>query len=98
MKNTKHTPGPWHIGKRAGNPAIYSHEGAEIAEMLTVTNDEWRDNARLIAAAPDLINLVADAEFQLARLKGENLSLYARTFSALARAALAKAQGEGGAE
>ena len=96
MNKTQHTPGPWHIGRRAGNPAIYAQDGAEVAQMLTVTNDDWRDNARLIAAAPDLINLVADAEFQLARLKGENLSLYARTFSALARAALAKAQGEKG--
>ncbi len=54
MKNKKLET--WHLGKRAGNPTIYGKEGEEIAEMLHVLNDEWRDNARLICAAPDLLN------------------------------------------
>jgi hypothetical protein len=50
-----HTESPWHLGTRAGNPAIYGEDGAEIAEILHVLNDEWRENARLIAAAPELL-------------------------------------------
>jgi hypothetical protein len=50
-----HTESPWHLGTRAGNPAIYRKDGAEIAEILHVLNDEWRENARLIAAAPELL-------------------------------------------
>jgi hypothetical protein len=53
--NAKHTPGPWKLGKRAGNPAVYGQHGAEIAEVLHVLNDDWRENAALISAAPDLL-------------------------------------------
>ena len=49
------TESPWHLGKRAGNPAIYAENGAEIAEILHVLTPEWRENARLIAAAPELL-------------------------------------------
>jgi hypothetical protein len=50
-----HTQSPWHLGKRAGNPAIYGKDGTEIAEILHGLTPEWRDNARLIAAAPELL-------------------------------------------
>jgi hypothetical protein len=56
----KELPGTWKLGKRAGNPAIYGKDGEEIAEMLHVLNDEWRDNARLICAAPDLLQVAKD--------------------------------------
>ena len=49
-------------------------------------------NARLIAAAPDLLNLLTAAD-RLDELTGENLAVYARTYAALARAAIAKATG-----
>ena len=49
-------------------------------------------NARLIAAAPDLLNLLTAAD-RLEELTGENLAVYARTYAALARAAIAKAKG-----
>jgi len=65
-------------------------KGAEILQGLT---PEWRENARLIAAAPELFVMIKDGAFQFSRLSGENLETYARTFSALARAALAKAEG-----
>ena len=58
---TKHTPGPWKLGKRAGNPAIYGQHGAEIAEILHVLNDDWQQNAALISAAPDLLAACRDA-------------------------------------
>jgi hypothetical protein len=62
-----HTPGPWEVGGQSGNPG----EGLEIAakgkfiawgtstynedEDEDVITDEDRDNARLIAAAPELL-------------------------------------------
>ena len=60
MNTLTYTPGPWHVGKRAGNPAIYSQDGAEIAEVLHVTNDDWQGNARLLAAAPELLSALAE--------------------------------------
>jgi hypothetical protein len=50
-----HTSGPWHLGRRAGNPAIYGKDGTEIAEILQGLTPEWRENARLIAAAPEML-------------------------------------------
>ena len=89
-----HTFGPWHLGKRAGNPAIYSQDGAEIAEVLHVTNDDWQGNARLLAAAPDLLGLAKEAR-QFEVLTGENLAVFTRTFAALAANYVRKAEGGG---
>ena len=47
-------------------------------------------NVALICSAPDLLNLLTAAD-RLETLTGENLAVYARTFAALARAAIAKA-------
>jgi hypothetical protein len=55
MKTHTNTPGPWHLGKRGGNPAIYGKDGTEVAEILHGLTPEWRANARLIAAAPDML-------------------------------------------
>ena len=49
-------------------------------------------NVALMCAAPDLLNLLTAAD-RLEELTGENLAVYARTFAALARAAVAKARG-----
>jgi hypothetical protein len=58
-------------------------------------NREWlewcEENHRLISAAPELLAFLKDCALQLGRLTGESLEAYARTFSALARAAIAKA-------
>ena len=55
MKTYTHTEGPWHLGKRAGNPAIYGKDGTEIVQILHVLTPEWPENARLIAAAPEML-------------------------------------------
>ena len=44
------------------------------------------------AAAPTMLNLLTAAD-RLEELTGENLAVYARTFAALARAAIARATG-----
>jgi hypothetical protein len=43
------------MGKRGGNPAIYGKDGTEVAEILHGLTPEWRANARLIAAAPEML-------------------------------------------
>ena len=52
------TPGPWHLGKRAGaKRAIYGDKGAEIAMPFDffMEDDEALANARAIAAVPALL-------------------------------------------
>jgi hypothetical protein len=67
----KHTPGPWRTGADEGGfercysgPAIYSPQYM-VAEVLAGPIDRGEANARLIAAAPDLLaalkNLTASA-------------------------------------
>jgi hypothetical protein len=55
MKTDTYTNSPWHLGKRAGSLAIYGKDGTEIAEILQGLTPEWTENARLITAAPELL-------------------------------------------
>ena len=83
---TQHTPGPWTVDNQ------YIH-GPDGIRFLAVAGDgAGQANARLIASAPDLLNLLTAAG-RLEELTGENLAVYARTFAALARATIAKATG-----
>lgn len=62
MKAQQHTPGPWHcIGDSIGT------ESCEIATVWNPTDSlnlycEKRANARLIAAAPDLLAVCLELE------------------------------------
>jgi hypothetical protein len=50
---SKHTPGPWMIGNIQGvDMVIENHNGLEVC---TVWEDPKQHDARLIAAAPDLL-------------------------------------------
>lgn len=102
---TKHTPGPWHIGSGNGEGSIFADNGRTRLEIGGTTlypicqvNRKWEDeedeaNARLIAAAPELLCM-------LQRLLDGVLMLpdLPRTLCALdieqARAAIAKATAE----
>ena len=53
---------------------------------------DGRRLAKLEAINADLLNLLTAAD-RLETLTGENLAVYARTFAALARAAIARATG-----
>ena len=81
-----HTSGPWHLGRRAGNPAIYSQDGAEIADVLHVTNGDWRGNARLIAAAPDLLAALKELLADKYLADPINADRMAKTRAAIAKA------------
>ena len=60
MKNkteTNHTPGPWHIGGHNGGDLIMATGDDEgvLATVYGTTQNEYAANARLIAAAPELL-------------------------------------------
>ena len=87
MNKPQFTPGPWTFAK--GPHRIEVHTTPALAYAFSLSDEA---NARLIAAAPDMLNLLTAAE-RLEELTGENLAVYARTYAALARAAIAKATG-----
>ena len=81
---SKHTPGPWHT---AGEQGVQIRSAKDqIAKVWTMRGNEWKANARLIAAAPDLLEALQD-------MVSDHASLSAATL-AFARAAIAKAMGE----
>jgi hypothetical protein len=50
----KHTPGPWHVA----NGVQIRSATDQIAKVWMMRNGEGQANARLIAAAPELAELV----------------------------------------
>lgn len=98
---TQHTPGPWRVCNRGDDLTSYTIEGKAWGRILDVadTSNEPEANARLIAAAPDLAEVLRDAEFLL-RQVGNNWKEAAsmadsfRRSAADARAVLAKLEVE----
>jgi len=90
----QHTPGPWKLTSRNGIPCILPNDGDR--EYL-IGN---KSNARLIAAAPDLLAALQDAVNDLAMSEGafvcegrtRTSNGWERRLAA-ARAAIAKATG-----
>jgi hypothetical protein len=73
MTDTKHTPGPWCVDDDGFT--IKSLNGiARHPEIAEVFGSDWQENARLIAAAPDLLSF---AEFvrDLAKAEGNDILL-----------------------
>jgi len=73
-----HTPGPWHVGQGNGEGSVFSEAGrmgwgpggttlAPICRMIEQDPAEDEANARLIAAAPDLLAACEDAVATLVR-------------------------------
>jgi hypothetical protein len=60
--NTQHTPGPWEISRHATPDyapqyGVYTENNRHIA---TVRGDHAEEDARLIAAAPELLDVLQD--------------------------------------
>jgi len=93
---TKHTPGPWHVS----NGVQIRSERHQIAKVWMMRDGEGNANARLIAAAPDLLEALKG--FSSYVRDEQNSTDGAVTYSTttinhwafLARAAIAKATGE----
>lgn len=62
--STKHTPGPWHVGMKQAHRIIYDPTGWAVADATVYhgkeSQNEMMANARLIAAAPDAVQLLRD--------------------------------------
>ena len=91
---TKFTPGPWHVKPNSiGGPAVGPEE-AVVADIRTYggphvggqQHPQTAANARLIAAAPDLLEALKRCKFD-----SLNMTLEDREFC---RAAIARATGE----
>lgn len=91
---TNHTPGPW-----AANPDGLIHAGKNrlhIAQAATIgMGHAAAANARLMAAAPDLIAALTHAldRFESIPAHQDEAGIY-RHAATIARAAIAKATGE----
>lgn len=93
----KHTPGPWtnhndedHGSLIALEPRLESAGSAEIVAILPFGNANREANARLIAAAPDLLQLARQVVYGLGNMR-ENAT--AVLLVNQARDAIAKAEG-----
>ena len=101
---TTHTPGPWRVIFKniTDTPEVWAEPRPHQQYMIALLgrNDTLRPaeaNARLIAAAPDLLAALeaAHAALTLAALGSSNAQQEARTAKARVEAAIAKARGEG---
>ena len=51
-----HTPGPWYLSSDPeARGVIYATKGFEWEEICVMSGWNYRDNARLIAAAPEML-------------------------------------------
>ena len=101
MSGAKYTPGPWDVddcGNICGSGAALANVfGAEDYPCLPeedydAVNVECAANARLMAAAPELLAALKDAEWIMrSRVLPEHLDRHAAKALEQARAALAKA-------
>lgn len=86
MTKTKHTPAPW---THEGRGAVYAPDGRPIAHVWQNQGDDDREaNARLIAAAPELLEAL---ELAHATLLGANMNR--SVVGRKVKAAIAKATG-----
>lgn len=56
----KHTKGPWDFFSGMGGWYINSKEGKTVADAYGENKEEAKANAKLIAAAPDLLEALQD--------------------------------------
>lgn len=85
----KHTPGPWRMGQE-GNLRVYGPDNTSSAGLIAETFN--RENARLIAAAPELLEACKAA---LAEAEERDEDLGANCWPEL-KAAIEKAEGVNG--
>ncbi|EML3184632.1 hypothetical protein ACIUZ0_37050 [Pseudomonas aeruginosa] len=87
---SKHTPGPWHVGG-PNKCTIYDKHGQRLANsfegvMATQrTDSECEANARLIAAAPELLDALVNLLPLISPLKAE-IQQVANASAAIAKA------------
>ena len=91
----KHTPGPWKTLKTFGGVTHVMTQDDKSIALLRGYKHPYSANARLIAAAPDLLDVVKEANAELERLNDPRgfVSIRQMRIMEKARAAIAKATG-----
>jgi hypothetical protein len=84
MNNTLHTPAPWQVSP-LGNVMKNSLKIANIEQMPSNNENERIANARLISAAPDLLQVAKDYVL-LCQLHGMEGAVLDSALSAIAKA------------
>lgn len=90
---SNHTPGPWHYGETDNGFAICQHTPKAdfyFAEIIGL-DDQSKSDARLIAAAPDLLEALKALIFAAGNLHPSDDSFWVAIKAA--DAAVAKAEG-----
>jgi hypothetical protein len=95
---SKHTPGPWHVDQTLGFPRdVYAERGFMIATAYEVQDadngPESCANARLMAAAPDLLEALKEMEALIPVRSPKEIRVPHSTHAKM-KAAIAKACGE----
>jgi hypothetical protein len=98
--SSKHTPGPWKWAKSRGMNAyeIHGADGSYIGDVWGVDEpvpngikrEHQKPNARLIAAAPEMLEALRDV---LEMIATDDLVPESVSYMQQARAAIAKAEG-----
>ena len=91
MKNLKHTPGPWKLEQDPTEMVLLGNKGEHIASIPIPADcclPEDRDNARLITAAPEMLEALRGLVAELESVKVPAPGLIH------AKAAIAKAEGK----
>ncbi len=69
MKRTKHTPGPWSADSNFEDSCFVGQpDGVAVASMVCGDGQDMNANARLIAAAPEMLDALEDARTLLCDL------------------------------
>lgn len=87
MNEVKHTPGPWHTAGEQGVQIRSKRD--QIAKVWTMRGNEWKANARLLAAAPELLAALKG----MLEVFGDEFGIGDSSVCDDARAAIAKATG-----
>ena len=107
--SVQHTPGPWHVNSSIphevvaedGDLGVASTFGLSLMSGGSTLEAEWDANARLIAAAPDLLEalerILPEIEDEIEQRSTSGNNEYWRQLAVLrdlARHAVARARGE----
>lgn len=93
MSEFKGTPGPWNLSRT--KRFVKNGYGAPFVCEIDATNGQWEANAHLISAAPELLEALRELEIQALQSLDLLRTEWGQEALAKARAARAKALGEG---
>ncbi len=94
-KPPKHTPGPWYVGLKP--TTVYAAVASNRAADVTITEAPTEADARLIAAAPDMLDALLAIDAAMAGRLPPTTDFRGEVSHALAKVRTAIRHAEGGA-